>query len=90
MSAPLRTNSGLHESNAYQITFNGLAIDPGTGDREVSACALARLPGVKAVYLDRIYQADLYTSTTLIDAPAVWNSAGWPCQCRRRRKDRLG
>lgn len=28
--------SGLHESSAYQITFNGLAIDPGTGDREAA------------------------------------------------------
>ena len=68
--------SGLHESSAYQITFNGLAIDPGTGDREAARKLLTRLPGVKAIYLDRIYQTDLYTSTTLIGAPVAWNGLG--------------
>ena len=67
---------GLHERNAYQITFNGLAIDLGEADREDARLRLAKLPGVKAVYLDRMYQTYLYTSTTLIDALAVWNAPG--------------
>jgi len=67
---------GMHESNAYQITFNGLAIDPGQADREDAQTRLAKLPGVKAVYLDRMYQTLLYTSTTLINAPAAWDAVG--------------
>jgi len=67
---------GLHESNAYQITFNGLAVDPGNGDREAARELLARLPGVKGVYLDRVNVTQLYTSTSLINAPIVWNAAG--------------
>lgn len=60
----------------YQLTFNGLTIDPGDVDRKAARRTLAALPGVKAVYLDRAHHTDLYTSTALINAPALWNQLG--------------
>ena len=56
----------------YQITFNGFAVDPGEADPEEARQALARLPGVKAVYGDYAYYPDLYSSLELINAPALW------------------
>ena len=67
-----RNEGGATEPATYQVVFNGLSIEPGI-DREVARTQLARLPGVKAVYLDQPYSTQLYTSTTLINAPAIWN-----------------
>ncbi|MFN8486132.1 MAG: S8 family serine peptidase [Caldilineaceae bacterium] len=66
--------TGEARQATYQIVFNGLAIDPGT-DRDAARKRLAHLPGVKGVYLDLPHQTDLYTSTVLINAPALWNNA---------------
>ena len=61
---------------SYQIVLNGLTIDPGSTDRDVARRALAKLPGVKAVYLDLVQTTDLYTSTYLVEAPTVWSQLG--------------
>ena len=68
--------SGYAESSAYQVAFNGLAIETGGFDLETARERLSRLPGVKAIYTDRLYTSALYTSTTLINAPVVWNQLG--------------
>lgn len=60
----------------YQVVFNGMAINPGNSDLDAAARLLAKLPGVKAVYPDTPHTTDLYTSTMLINAPAVWNVLG--------------
>ncbi|MDM8528026.1 S8 family serine peptidase [Anaerolineales bacterium HSG24] len=66
----------------YQVVFNGLSIDlsresrlGGDTDLQQARQALSRLPGVKQVYLEQLYQPSLYTSTTLINAPVAWNNA---------------
>lgn len=68
--------SGLSEQATYQVVFNGLSVDVGTHDRAQALVQLAKLPGVKNVYLDQPYYTQLYTSTTLINAPALWNQVG--------------
>lgn len=67
--------TGADVQNAYQITFNGMAVDPGTKNVTEAINALQKLDGVKAVYRDYAYTTDLYTSTHLINAPTVWDSA---------------
>jgi subtilisin family serine protease len=67
---------GARTALDYQITFNGLAIDPGDVDRETARRALLALPEVKNVYLDLAQHTDLYTSTALINAPVLWNQVG--------------
>ena len=66
--------SGASQQATYQVTFNGLSVSPGM-DRNLARQQLAKLPGVKAVYLDTPHVTQLYTSTVLINAPAIWNSA---------------
>jgi len=68
--------SGLSEQATYQVVFNGLAVDVGANDRAQTLVQLAKLPGVKNVYLDQPYYTQLYTSTHLINAPALWNQVG--------------
>lgn len=58
----------------YQIVFNGLAVDPGKTSPAEARRTLARLPGVKAVFLDFAHQPDLYASIPLINAAAAWNN----------------
>jgi subtilisin family serine protease len=67
---------GNREALAYQVVFNGLTIDPGQTDRTVARHLLMQIPGVKSVFLDYAHSTDLYTSTYLIDAPALWNYPG--------------
>jgi subtilisin family serine protease len=64
--------AGASVAATYQVVFNGLSIEPGM-EREQAREQIARLPGVKAVYLDRPYVTQLYTSTALINAPVLWN-----------------
>ena len=68
--------AGVREAATYQILFNGLAIDPGEMSPDVARRALTNLPGVKSVYLDYAYTPQVYTSTYLIDAPALWSELG--------------
>ncbi|MFN8490616.1 MAG: S8 family serine peptidase [Caldilineaceae bacterium] len=68
-----RDETGATRQATYQIVFNGLSIEPGM-DRNAARQRLARLPGVKAVYLDLPHSTQLYTSTALINAPTLWNS----------------
>jgi subtilisin family serine protease len=67
------TESGASVAAAYALLFNGVAIEPGI-DREAARAQISRLPGVKAVHLDRPYVTQLYTSTALINAPVAWNN----------------
>lgn len=69
-----RNESGVNEAASYQVVFNGMSVDPGKLDREQARQSLLRLPNVKNVYLDYAYASTLYTSTTLINAPALWNA----------------
>ncbi len=66
---------GATKQATYQVLFNGLSVDVGSMDRETARHMLEGLPNVKAVYLDVPYHTDLYTSTALINAPVLWNSA---------------
>jgi subtilisin family serine protease len=70
-----RNENGLNESASYQIVFNGMSVDPGRTNRDQARQALLALPNVKNVYLDFAHATTLYTSTTLINAPALWNNA---------------
>src|SRR5690606_7827665 len=65
---------GVAEEATYQVVVNAVAIDVGDRDRNEARAEIARMSGVKSVYLDVPYQTQLYTSTELINAPVVWNS----------------
>ena len=67
--------SGAVEQATYQVVFNGVSVDVGATDRNEAQRRLSLIPGVKAVYLDQPYFTQLYTSTALINAPLLWNSA---------------
>ncbi len=60
----------------YQVVFNGIAVDPGSTNREEARRTLEALPGVKAVYLDFAHEPTLYASLPLINAPSIWTEAG--------------
>jgi subtilisin family serine protease len=66
--------NGAREAASYQIVFNGLSVDPGATSRDAARKALLSLPNVKNVYLDLAHSTNLYTSTALINAPALWNN----------------
>ena len=68
--------SGMTEAATYQVVFNGLSVDVGANDRDQALIQLAKLPGVRNVYLDEPYYTQLYTSTALINAPLLWNEVG--------------
>ena len=68
--------TGLSEQATYQVAFNGLAVEIGAADAAAARDALAKLPGVKAVYADRLYTTQLYTSTALINASVLWDQLG--------------
>ncbi|MCB0064914.1 MAG: S8 family serine peptidase [Caldilineaceae bacterium] len=74
--AYFRNELGVTEAATYQVVFNGLAIDVGEADRAALQTQIARLDGVKNVYLDLPYQTELYTSTALINTPLLWNQVG--------------
>jgi minor extracellular serine protease Vpr len=83
--------SGLRRSSrVYQVAFNGLAVEIGAADAAAAhVMRLSKLPGVKAVYADRLYTTQLYTSTALINAPVVWASwAGAPMPAPTSRSRR--
>ncbi|HEY85344.1 MAG TPA: S8 family serine peptidase [Chloroflexi bacterium] len=66
---------GMAEANSYKVVMNGMAVDPGSMDVGQAARVLVQMDGVKRVYFDYLHTPDLYTSTTLINAPAAWNNA---------------
>ena len=72
--------AGTGQNLTYQVAFNGMAINPGANltaaARADARMQIAKLPGVKAVYPDMPHTQDLYTSTLLINAPAVWDVLG--------------
>ena len=74
--ATFRNEAGVTEEASYQIVFNGLAVNPGATPKADALRKLVKLPGVKNVYFDTPHYTQLYTSTTLINAPAIWNAVG--------------
>ena len=82
MSAALPTASvsqyinelGAKVDLTYQVSFNGMAIDPGSTSKETAARILAKIPGVKGVFNDYAHQPDLYASVPLINAAAAWDN----------------
>ncbi len=70
-----QNENGRIQQATYQTVLNGMAVDTGMADTEAARRALYSIPGVKNVYLDYAYSPDVYTSTTLINAPVVWDSA---------------
>lgn len=67
---------GQAEQATYQVVFNGIAVDLGVNPSAETLAALKNMDGVKAVYRDFEYKTQLYTSTTLINAPVAWNMLG--------------
>lgn len=63
---------GTHQAATYQVVFNGMAIDPGSTPRSEARRVLSMMPGVRNVALDYARVPMVYTSTALINAPAVW------------------
>ncbi|MBY5922928.1 S8 family serine peptidase [Ferrimonas balearica] len=59
-------------SHRFATLFNGVAVSGGN----LSLAQLAALPGVKAVYPERIYTTEMDASLDLINAPAVWEQLG--------------
>ena len=68
--------NGQSVAAAYQIVFNGLAIDPGISDIAIARKTLSQLPEVRAVFQDFAHQPDTYASLPLINAAAVWDQVG--------------
>jgi subtilisin family serine protease len=68
--------AGQEIEAAYQIAFNGVAVDPGNVSMAEARRALEAMPEVKAVFHDYRYTPDLYASTELINAPALWSQLG--------------
>jgi hypothetical protein len=66
---------GAYVDLAYQVTFNGVTVEPGTADLTQASKALLAVPGVKAVFQDYAHQPDLYASLPLINASAAWDNS---------------
>jgi hypothetical protein len=67
---------GMQVAQQYQVVLNAVVVDAGLTIGEGEIEALRRLPGVKAVHRDYARYPQLYTSTHLINAPAVWSMLG--------------
>jgi hypothetical protein len=65
---------GAHVDLTYQVSFNGLAVDPGTAGKGATMKTLLSMPGVKAVFYDYAHQPELYASIPLINAASTWNN----------------
>ena len=65
---------GKLRENRYKLLFNGLSINPGNTDRNTLLQKLRSLPGVKAVYPDKAYYPNLYSSRNLINVQDLWNN----------------
>ncbi|MGB0384025.1 MAG: S8 family serine peptidase [Ardenticatenaceae bacterium] len=68
--------NGQAIESTYQVAVNGMSVNPGETDPAVAMKVLSDLPGVKMVYRDFAYSSMLYTSTQLINAPALWDMVG--------------
>ena len=67
--------TGARENASYTRVFNGMALDPGSANRDQLRKQLLGMAGVKHVYLDYAHYTTLYSSTALINAPVLWNDA---------------
>ena len=68
--------NGFSVNAAYQVVFNGVAVDAGQeSDPQAVRDDLLQLANVKAVYFDYAYNIDTYSSMPLINAPAVWSAS---------------
>lgn len=64
-------SSSISAVQSYKFALNGLAVEA----TPTEAARLARLPGVKAIQRDKIYQFDTDVGPTQIGAPNVWNGS---------------
>lgn len=74
-----RQGIDLKVKSRYRYVFNGMAVEVPTADVE----RLNEVPGIKAVFPDRLVWATLNDSVPLIGAPTVWamhDSLGRPVQ----------
>ncbi len=60
----------------YQVTINGLSLVLPASQVQ----ALAKMPGVEAVYQDELLQIDTDASPEFINAPGAWSQLGGPQQ----------
>lgn len=67
-----RVAPGAEVDYRYQVVFNGVAMNVYPDRAE----AIARMPGVKRTFADRIYHQTLDSSLPLINAPDFWNELG--------------
>ncbi len=56
----------------YDVVFNGLSMVIDRDEAEL----IARLPGVKKIYPDKMYYATMDASLPLVNAPALWDELG--------------
>jgi len=66
---------GAYIEYDYQVVFNGLTVNLPEADTKASEW-LSELPGVEAVFRQKVYRPDLYASLPLIDAPTLWGEVG--------------
>ena len=74
-AAVLEAMPGAHVERDYQVVFNGVAVTLPEANERADRW-LSRLPGVKAVFREKVYRVDMYSSLPLIDAPALWAQVG--------------
>ncbi len=67
---------GLEVEERFQIVMNAVVVDAGFEAGRYEEKVLQGLPGVQAVYRDRKYYPQLYTSTLQINADVAWNLVG--------------
>ncbi|MBY6106600.1 S8 family serine peptidase [Ferrimonas balearica] len=68
------TNSrlGLKVKHRFTSLFNGVVLD----GQQIDIAQVAAMPGVKAVYPERLFYTNLDTSLEVIDAPGAWRRVG--------------
>ncbi len=66
---------GTTHTAQYQVVFHGVSVEVTTNNLATTRNTLSQMPGVKAVYSERVYQPALYASTELINAPIAWQSS---------------
>ncbi|HSO75160.1 MAG TPA: S8 family serine peptidase, partial [Blastocatellia bacterium] len=70
----LLVSPGVQERTRLRKLANAVSIEAGANE----IAAIAALPGVKRVHLNRRYHAAMDTSVPLINAPAVWQNVSGP------------
>lgn len=68
-------STGASSALAYRVVFNGVTVRlPRATENDIRR--LAKLPGVRAVYPDRLFRPDMYASNPLIGSATLWTALG--------------